>query len=92
MTKLVAVADFSAKAHLVHMHWAQLIQCGDPKEEQAEQHLIFGCLLCTAMRQMANPHSCQDARCKNFTPGTPRNMIIIIVIIFFPVRLGPCRV
>lgn len=36
-TKLMLVADFSAKAHLVHVCWAQHIRCGNSKEAQAEK-------------------------------------------------------
>lgn len=50
LNKTDLVADFSAKAHLVHVCWAQHIQCGDPKEGQTQECLIFGCLLCAAMR------------------------------------------
>lgn len=49
-TKLVLVADFSTKTHLVHVFWVERIACGHPKEAQAEEYLILGCLLCVAMR------------------------------------------
>lgn len=53
-TKLMLVADFSAQAHLVHLCWAQHIQCGNSKEAQPEKWVIFGCLFCAAMRCRAN--------------------------------------